>query len=97
MQRRNEQIIKTAKDLSFIKANAFKPSTSAVVTFFPFNLGGVFGSVKEYKPNKMETPAPIIKGCEVIEMEVQSLGGIAPPRKAGHMERNSFSKKKLLK
>ena len=48
MQSRNEQIIKIAKDLSFIKAKAFKPSTSAVVTFLPFNFGGVFGDIGNF-------------------------------------------------
>ena len=96
MQRRNEQIIKIAKDLSFINAKAFKPSTSAVVTFFPFNFGGVFGSEKEYKPSKIETAAPISNGKDVMEIEDHSSGGMDPPRNAGQIERNSFSKKKLL-
>ena len=74
-----------AKDLSFIKASAFKPNTSAGVTFFPFNLGGVFGREKEYNPRRIDTPAPIINGCDVMDMEIHSVGGTPPPRKAGHI------------
>ena len=74
-----------AKDLSFINARAFNPSTSAGVTFFPFNFGGVSGREKEYIPRRIDTPAPIIKGCDVMDMEVHSVGGTPPPRKAGQI------------
>ena len=49
---------------------------------------------KEYRPSKIEPAAPISKGKDVMEMDDHSSGGVDPPRNAGQIERNSFSKKK---
>ena len=51
-------MMKTAKDLSFIKRIALRPRTSPIETSFPLRCGGVWGREKANRPRATEAITP---------------------------------------
>ncbi len=65
MQMSSDPITKTAKERSFMRVRASRPSTSRTVTLRRRDLGGVWGSAKEKRPSSAEQPAAIRSGVAV--------------------------------